>query len=392
MTLPKAWNTIHRHAMLPAADHDEQVRFDVIAGLNHFMSQRMTPEVEKAWRTRVRPAWLAREGRAPRDRHEVHAAMRGAPEWQLWSLVRRHTMEMRQHAGRALVGRQANTLRERAASFNADCDTLRLNPSLPIPRYVSTVDTHLMRGGYTAASTPGDVSNPANYDAGMYATTGGSAGPSNDAAGRALVAWLRTHRANFSPRRIIDLGCGLGHNSVPVHRAFPEAQMIAVDVAEPMLRYGHARARALGCTALRFLQVDATETGLEAGSADLVFTTIVLHETSREALPRIFAEAHRLLRPGGLTVHLEQPPYHGLDPFEQFMRDWDGRYNNEPFWSALHETRLPEVLQSVGFERSRIFESQTQPPSDRQNERPAAEKENFGRAPSWYVVGAEVPL
>jgi hypothetical protein len=123
-----------------------------------------------------------------------------------------------------------------------------------------------------------------------------------------------------------------------------------------------------------------------------VFTTIVLHETSREALPRIFAEAHRLLRPGGLTVHLEQPPYHGLDPFEQFMRDWDGRYNNEPFWSALHETRLPEVLQSVGFERSRIFESQTQPPSDRQNERPAAEKENFGRAPSWYVVGAEVPL
>jgi SAM-dependent methyltransferase len=390
MSLPKPWNSIHRHGMLPSADHDERVRFDVIAGLNHFMSQHLAPEVTRAWRNRVRPAWLAREGRAPRDRHEVHAAMRRTPEWQLWSLVRRHTMEMRQHAGRELVGRQADTLRARAERLNAGCETLQLNPELPIPRYVSAVDTHLMRGGYTGATLSGDVSNAANYDAGMYATTGGSAGPQNDAAGRALVAWLRAHHPQLSPRRIIDLGCGLGHNSVPVYRAYPNAEIIAVDVAEPMLRYGHARARALGCERLRFVQADATDTGLDSGSADLVFTTMVLHETSRDALPKIFAEARRLLRAGGLTVHLEQPPYHGLDPFEQFMRDWDGRYNNEPFWSALNEMRLPELLHSAGFLPSLIVESKAQPPSESTGEGLAAEQENFGRAPSWYVVAAQV--
>ena len=372
--------------MLPKANHDETARFDVIAAMNHFMAQRLAPEVERAWRLRVQPDFVQREGREPRDRHEVHGVMSRAPEWRLWSLVRRNTMEMRQLAGRTLVGRQAEALRDQAESLNAQCETLTLNPDLSLPRYVSAVDTHLMRGGYTGTRFGGDVSNPANYDAGMYATTGGSTGPQNDAAGRALVAWLSQHHPGFSPQRIIDLGCGLGHNTLPLQAAYPDAEIIAVDVAEPMLRYGHARARAMGYERVRFVQADATDTGLPDSSADLVFTTMVLHETSREALPRIFAEAHRLLREGGLTIHLEQPPYHGLAPFEQFMRDWDGRYNNEPFWSALHETRLPEVLQSVGFEASNLFESKAEPPSEHAAN--GMRQEDFGRAPSWYAAGA----
>ena len=205
------------------------------------------------------------------------------------------------------------------------------------------------------------------------------------AAGRALVDWLRREHPQFSPRRIVDLGCGLGHNTLPLRAAFPQAEIIAIDVAAPMLRYGHARAKSLGVTDVTFMQADATGAPLEDSSCDLVFTTMVLHETSRQALPRIFAEAHRLLRAGGLTVHLEQPPYRGLDPFEQFMRDWDGRFNNEPFWSALHESHLPSLLVKAGFGAGNVFESKCAalPPS--QN---GLQNEDFGRAPSWYVVGA----
>jgi SAM-dependent methyltransferase len=230
-----------------------------------------------------------------------------------------------------------------------------------------------------------DVTNPANYDAGMYATTGGAAGPWNDAAGRALVDWLKREHPQFKPRRIVDLGCGLGHNTLPLRAAFPEAEIIAIDVAAPMLRYGHARARSLGVSDITFMQADATSAPVEENSCDLVFTTMVLHETSRQALPRFFSEAHRLLRAGGLTVHLEQPPYRGLDPFEQFMRDWDGRFNNEPFWSALHESDLPALLVKAGFGAHNVFESRCSalPPSQS-----VIQNEDFGRAPSWYVVGA----
>jgi len=172
---------------------------------------------------------------------------------------------------------------------------------------------------------------------------------------------------------------------LPLRAAFPEAEIIAIDVAAPMLRYGHARARSLGVSDITFMQADATSAPVEENSCDLVFTTMVLHETSRQALPRFFSEAHRLLRAGGLTVHLEQPPYRGLDPFEQFMRDWDGRFNNEPFWSALHESDLPALLVKGGFGAHNVFESRCSalPPSQS-----VIQNEDFGRAPSWYVVGA----
>ena len=385
MTHPAPWTDIGRHDLLPEASHDEVARFDVIAQLNTLLAGRLAPAVRESYEGKVRAAWAARHGHEPRDRHEVAEAMSTDPAWRSWSLVRRNTMEMRQQAGRTLVARQAAALRDRARALNDGAPTLRLDPALPVPRYVASVDTHLMRGGYAAEQIADDVSNPANYDAGFFATVGGGAGPWNDAAGRALVAWLAREHPGFKPEVIADLGCGLGHNTLPLRRAFPEARIVAFDVAAPFLRYGHARARALGIDDVEFRQENAVSTSLPDASCDLVFTTMVLHETSAEALPRILAEAQRLLRPGGLTIHLEQPPYRKFPPFEQFMRDWDGRWNNEPFWSALHEMDLTETLVRTGFPADKVFETECRAPVAVAAD---GKSEDFGRAPVWYAVGA----
>jgi len=384
MGSPASWQNIGRHALLPEARHDEIARLDVIAHLNAYVAERLGPKVREAWDNRASGDWRTRHGREAVDRYEVAEAMANEPAYQVYSLVRRNTMEYRQLVGRQIVGRQAETLRDRARALNASGDTLRLDPAFRPPRYVSAVEQHLMRGGYTAELLEDDVSNPANYDAGLYATIGGSGGPWSNAAGRALVDWLRREYPAFVPQRILDLGCGLGHNTLPLREAFPRAQIVAIDAAAPMLRYGHARARSLGVDDIEFVQGDAADTQLPSGSFDLVFTTMVLHETSRQALPKIFAEAHRLLRAGGLTIHLEQPTYRGLEPFEQFMRDWDGRFNNEPFWSALHESDLPAMLERVGFGRDEVFETRCVAPAWQCSER----QEDFGRAPAWYAVGA----
>jgi SAM-dependent methyltransferase len=385
MAYPAPWTDIGRHALLPEASHDEAVRFDVIAQLNTLLAGRLAPAVRSSFEGRVSPDWKTRQGHEPRDRHEVAEAMARDPAWRSWSLVRRNTMEMRQQAGRSLVARQATALRERARALNDGAPTLTLDPTLPVPRYVASVDTHLMRGGYAAEQVADDVSNPANYDAGFFATVGGMAGPWNDAAGRALAAWLAREHPDFKPQVIADLGCGLGHNTLPLRRAFPEARIVAFDVAAPFLRYGHARARALGIDDVEFRQENAVATSLPAGSCDLVFTTMVLHETSAEALPRFFAEARRLLRPGGLTIHLEQPPYRRFPPFEQFMRDWDGRFNNEPFWTALHEMDLTERLLAAGHPADKVFETECRAPVAVAAD---GRSEDFGRAPVWYAVGA----
>lgn len=384
MSYPAPWHTIGRHALMPEAAHDEVARFDIVARLNAHVAQRLGPQVREAWEARGRHVFRMRHGRDPLDRHEVSEAMARDATYRTYSLVRRNTMEIRQQAGRELVSRQAARLRDRARALNEGAATLKLDPHFEAPRYVTAIDQHLMRGGYAAERLEDDVSNPANYDAGMYATIGGTGGPWINAAGRALVDWLQRECPDFKPQRIVDLGCGIGHNTLPLREAFPSAEIIAIDAAAPMLRYGHARARSLGVDDVAFVQGDAADTRLASNSFDLVFSTMVLHETSRQALPKIFAEAQRLLRAGGLTLHLEQPTYRGLEPFEQFVRDWDGRFNNEPFWSALHETDLPALLVKAGFAPERVFETRCVAPSWNKS----ALQEDFGRAPAWYAVGA----
>ena len=96
----------------------------------------------------------------------------------------------------------------------------------------------------------------------------------------------------------------------------------------PQLRYGHARAEALG-VAVHFSQQNAERTDFPDGSFDLVLSHIMLHETARGALSRILGECRRLLRPGGLMLHLEIP--RGRTVLENFLYNWESWNNNETF-------------------------------------------------------------
>jgi SAM-dependent methyltransferase len=245
-----------------------------------------------------------------------------------------------------------------------------------------------MPGSYYAEYVDGDVSAAANYDAGMFATTTGLFGRFLDGAGRGTAAWLERTRPGWQPRRILDLGCGLGHNTVPLARAFPRAVVVAVDLAAPMLRYGHARAVGMEIDNICFQQVNAESLPFDTQSFDLVYSTMFLHETSHAALRNILSEASRLLAPGGIQIHLEQPPYRGMSPFEQFMRDWDCHHNNEPFWSALHDTHLPTLLIEQGFAAEAVFETEIHALVEDEMPKVGSETEDFGRGGLWYAVGA----
>jgi len=375
-----------RHDLVPEVRHDEAARLSVIGQINSFLASSIAPEVKSQYDNVVRPDFEARHGQAPADRHEVGAAMESNATYQLWSTLRRNTMEMRQQTGRSIVLRQAEELAEKAESFNADAASLSLNPDVKIPDYIETGDQHLMPGGYAGELVSNDVSGAANYDIGHFATVMGSSGPWNDLAGRTLAAWIQKTHPDLQPKRILDLGCGSGHNLLPIRQAFPDAEIVAMDVAAPMLRYGHARAQSLGVKDIQFIQAEATDTGLEDNSFDLILTAMVLHETSAEAVEGIFRETKRLLRDDGLVFHLEQPPYRQFGAFEQFMRDWDGRNNNEPFWSAMHESSLPDMMVEAGFAAESVFEAEAVATFFDSSKA----DEDFGRAPKWYLVGARL--
>ena len=389
---PPDYRLVGRHGMFPETSHDEAERFNFLAHMNRHLASRVLPGVQTAFEQRVEPAFTKENGPF-KTRHEVRKALLADAAFQIWSALRRATMEQRQQAGRWVTLRQAAVLNAKALDLTEDDDRLQLDPGFDVPRYLTAVDHHCMPGSYHTELAHGDVTGPANYDCGLFATTGGALGRFNDGGGQAVAAWVKKNLPDFKPKRILDLGCGLGHNVLPIAAAYPDAEVVGVDAGGPMLRYGLARAKTMGVDNVRFIQADAENLSRFADeSFDWVQTTMFLHETSKKAMERIFAESKRLLKPGGIVLHVEQPQYTPEMPFfEQAIRDWDAFYNNEPFWTTMHEIDLDDLMIQAGFKKDGVLHGGVAAIVDTTLFPSAGddEVEDYGRKAAWHVIGAQ---
>jgi 2-polyprenyl-3-methyl-5-hydroxy-6-metoxy-1,4-benzoquinol methylase len=346
--------TQYRHAMLATPDHDEGRRQDFVVTFSRHLAQEVQPGNRLIFDRLVEPDLRRRRGRQP-NRTEVRRAMHEVPYWQVFSSLKRSMQEMLFDSVGESVERQLPVLIARARAKRArPKGSLTLDPKVKAPRYLTAVDIHCMPGNYHSEIATDDVYAGALFDRGIYLYGMGGLGPENDDMGNSMTAFLERRFPRLAPKRILDLGCSAGTNTVPYAGAFPEAEIHAIDVAAPQLRYAHARAEALGA-AIHFSQRDATHTGFAPGSFDLVVSHILGHETATTAFKDIMKECHRLLAPGGLMVHIETNWATKNEPFNQSVLDWETHYNAEPFKTTLDELDLERVALEAGFKRSNVF-------------------------------------
>jgi SAM-dependent methyltransferase len=345
------------HAMLPCGNRDEAARQDFITALRGHMQATLMPGNKAVYEARTERVFIADHGRKPANRQEVASVMKKDPYYQFWSALQRVSQQ-------AIWDSVTDTIERDHDALNAAADelatqkpaggTLRLNPDLAIPDYVTAADIHLMPGGYVGSDPAGMRQGPL-YDRGLYLYLGGRCGPENDGLVYLMHQVLQRHSPGFSPKRILDLGCTIGNSTVPWKKLFPDAEVVGIDVSATALRYAHARAEALGVP-VTFVQDNAEHTEFEDGTFDLVTSSLLIHETSAKALPRIFAECHRLLAPGGIMAHFDVPQVRGLEPLEAFLASWEEENNNENFSHVIREKDLSVTAIEAGWPARAIIQ------------------------------------
>ena len=202
----------------------------------------------------------------------------------------------------------------------------------------------------------------------MTATTATTAGTRDrtdyslgvdDAERARLLAQCAMHRAEAEllldrvglrpGDRALDLGCGpLGVLDLLAERVGPTGRVVGLDREERYLAIARQELEARGLGGVALVAADATGTGLEPASFDLVHERLVLNNVPRP--DAVVAEMARLTRPGG-HVAVQDVDWMTWTCLPEHP-DWDLlRETAAAVWSGdVHlGRRLPALLRGAGL-------------------------------------------
>jgi ubiquinone/menaquinone biosynthesis C-methylase UbiE len=218
------------------------------------------------------------------------------------------------------------------------------------PEYYVAVDIHQHPGGVWSDEVAGYV-----YERGARTTT-----PLLDRDADLHYRFTREVMARAgAPRRLVDLGCGFGKSTRPFYTEHRDLEVTGVELSAPCLRLAARTAAEDQARNVRYHQAEAARTGLPDGAYDVVTSTMLLHEMPPSYIERTLTEAHRLLAPGGISIHLDFLT--DADPFRRFIHYGHSARNNEPFMPPLNEMDLAGAHRRAGFETVEVLPFEEMP-------------------------------
>lgn len=228
--------------------------------------------------------------------------------------------------GNFLMDQEALLNYRRSIDWEAESDRFR-RPEVNYPEYYQSQNFHGIERGYLTPDAAVTYDPVTQYVL-----------PPNE-------TWVRqglVERVRCRPRNILDLGCGTGSTTLLLKQAFPQAEVIGIDLSPYMLVVAEQKAQKEKLP-IQFRQGNAEQTGFSDNSFDLVTASLLFHETPPAISCTILQEAFRLLKPGGEVII--------LDGNQDVLRqtEWLTEIFEEPYIKAYAAGNLNAWMRTAGF-------------------------------------------
>jgi ubiquinone/menaquinone biosynthesis C-methylase UbiE len=323
--------------MLAAATLDDESYLDAVEGLYEVARRVVGPAASRAAAARLADA-------PDVDGSSIDALrerLDGLPAVAVRNRLYRSTQEMMWRRITSTYERRRAELEALLAAAARDVPGLHLDPGLALPPYYAGCDFHLQPGSYH-----GDALAGFWYHYGSKIVFLGQ----NDLDQiHATAAALAPPPRDGDVGRVLDLGCSIGQSATALKSRFPAARVEAIDVSAAMLTYAHWRASRIGAR-VTFRQRRAESTGFDANSFDVVYAFLLFHELPTEVRSAVVEEAHRLLRPGGVMVIVDNATGEAsMTPFRRYTSDFSRRFNGEAYTYDFDTGDFAALLRASSF-------------------------------------------
>lgn len=174
---------------------------------------------------------------------------------------------------------------------------------------------------------------------------------------------------DFSPRNVLDLGCGTGNGAFLLMERFPEAAFTLLDASDEMI--GACKRRFGDRKAMQYIQALFQDAVLPESEFDLVVAVLALHHLPGQDKQSFFRNIFRGLKPGGRFVYADLfADKHAPDYSREVLVPWEVRAKNKGTsseeWIALMEHHgrfdFPDTydntmqwLRQAGFQEAAIY-------------------------------------
>jgi ubiquinone/menaquinone biosynthesis C-methylase UbiE len=274
-------------------------------------------------------------GDAPTSADAARPLVDALPSLPRWSWLDRHIQDRLWYTVEGMVGDRGGALSQCMATHENDLGTLTFNTDQVYPAYYEETDFHRQKGGIWR-----DDRSAAVYAMGARVIHIGK----NDNFG--LHDAFARDIAAAAPGRILDLACGFGKTTFSLKKKYPDAVVEGIDLAAPCLRLARRMASDWQLE-IDWRQGDIENLPYDEAEFDLVTATMTLHELPLDAIARTLAQAHRVLKPGGILVVLENPLVG--EPLRDVLTQYHSEIIMEPFHYEFRRADMCDFAFAAGF-------------------------------------------